>query len=142
MVHHETTHINGKALTFTRYGEWTSVCCLFFHGFLASSDFLPPDADKEGFCVVSFDRPGIGMSDTIGRYSMENFFEMIIKVLKEHGVKRVHVFGHSAGGFYAQVFAEKYPLMTRSLTLLSSLMPLNCPETEHLMTKEDVHHKK
>ncbi len=136
MVYHESKEINGKALTFTRYGEWTDICCLFFHGFLASSDFLPPDADKEGLCVLSFDRPGVGMSDLIGEYEMEDFFSLIKDVLKEHGVSGLHLFGHSAGGFYAQVFAEQNKEITRSLTLLSSLPPLNCSETEHLMTRD------
>lgn len=136
MVCCESTTKNGKVITFTRYGEWTEVCCLFFHGFLASSDFLPPDADRAGACVLSFDRPGVGQSDLIGEYGMEDFFAIISGVLEEHGVKEVHVFGHSAGGCYAQVFAEQNPDITRSVTLLSSLIPLNCGETEHLMTRD------
>lgn len=136
MVYHESAKVDGKSITFTRYGEWTKVCCLFFHGFLASSDFLPPDADSEGMCVISFDRPGIGNSDSIGKYTMEGFCKIITDILKEHEVESVHVFGHSAGGYYAQVYAQEFPDMTRTLTLLSSLPPLNCEETEHLMTDD------
>lgn len=136
MVYHEKIMFKGNTVTYTRYGEWTDVCCLFFHGFFASSDFLPPDADGEGLCVLSFDRPGVGQSDLWGKYRMEDFFEVILKVFEEHSVLGVHVAGHSAGGYYSQVFAQLYPDITRSVTLLSTLPPLNCDETEPLMTKD------
>lgn len=135
MVYHEKIMFKDNKVTYTRYGEWTDICCLFFHGFFASSDFLPPDADSDGVCVLSFDRPGVGDSDLWGKYKMEDFFEVILRVMAEHNVRGVHVAGHSAGGYYSQVFAMLYPDITRSVTLLSSLPPLNCDETEPLMTK-------
>lgn len=33
--------------------------------------------------------------------------------------------GHSAGGYYAQLYAELYPSKIKSLSLLSSMIPLN-----------------
>lgn len=133
MVYEEYETVNGRKLAFTRCGEWSSTVILFFHGFWGASFYLPEDAGKD-ICVISFDRPGIGRSDLIGRYRMEDLFLLINTILDDHGVKKVRVFGHSAGGYYAQVYAMLNRDRAISLTLLSSLPPMNCRRFDHLLS--------
>lgn len=130
----ESYDIDGRKLAYVRYGQWAPTVALFFHGFWGAGQYLPKDAGRD-ICVISFDRPGIGRSDLIGRYHMEDFFERINKVLKAHGVTSVHVFGHSAGGYYAQVYAMLNPEFTKTLTLLSSLPPMNSRKFDHLVSR-------
>lgn len=132
----EEHYINdGKKLAYVRYGGWSDTVILFFHGFWGAARYLPEDAGRE-CCVISFDRPGIGRSDLIGKYRMEELFDIITACLKSHGVRSVRVFGHSAGGYYAQSFAGySDPSFVRSLTLLSSLPPMNSGPFDHLLSK-------
>ena len=46
---------------------------------------------------------------------MEDFFACVNEVLDLHGVKKLHLIGHSAGGYYAQVYAQNYPDSTTLL---------------------------
>ena len=41
--------------------------------------------------------------------------------------------GHSAGGYYAQLFASLYPGVVKTLSLVSSMILLNCPKTKKLI---------
>ena len=64
---------------------------------------------------------------------MESFLTDVHEVLMEHLVSSVSVIGHSAGGYYAQVFAQMYPKEVKSLSLVSSMIPLNSPSTRKLV---------
>lgn len=57
----------------------------------------------------------------------------INSVLENKDIKSVHLIGHSAGGYYAQLFAELYPQKIKSLSLLSSMIPLNSPDTKRIL---------
>ncbi len=118
-----------KQLAYIRQNEWDSDVILFFHGFTGSKGYFPELADCKS-CIISFDRPGVGESSVVEYYSMEDFLTNVHEVLKSHGVRTVRLVGHSAGGYYAQVFAQMFPEIVRSLTLVSSMIPLNCPVTK------------
>ena len=133
-IHEESYEFGGKKLAYLRYGEWSDTVVLFFHGFWGGAGYLPKDAGRD-ICVISFDRPGIGRSDFIGSYTMEELFARINECLKSHGVRSVHVMGHSAGGYYAQVYAMLHKDFTKTLTLLSSLPPMHSSKYEHLLDK-------
>lgn len=133
-IYEEYHDIGGKKLAYIRYGEWSSTVALFFHGFWGGAGYLPKDAGRD-ICVISFDRPGIGRSDYIGRYRMEDLFGWINECLKSHGVTSVHVLGHSAGGYYAQVYAMLNKDFVKTLTLLSSMAPQNSRKFDHLLSK-------
>lgn len=111
---------------------WREEVVLFFHGFTGSKAYFPDTVGDE-VCILSFDRPGVGESSIVEYYSMEGFLEIVHGVLEEHGVTSVKLVGHSAGGYYAQVFAHMYPEMTGSVTLASSMVPLNCPDTKGIV---------
>lgn len=131
MFYKEFANISGKQLAYVRTNDWTEEVILFFHGFMGSKEYFP---DIEyNLCILSFDRPGIGESSINEYYTMESFLTNIYDVLMEHNVKSIRVIGHSAGGYYAQVFTQMYPKIVQSLSLLSSMVPLNCPKTNKIV---------
>lgn len=129
MIYNEYTKIGERQLAYIRQNEWNNDVILFFHGFTGSKGYFPELADDEN-CIISFDRPGVGESSVVAYYAMEDFLKNVYDVLKNHDVRTVRVIGHSAGGYYAQVFAEMFPEIVCSLTLVSSMIPLNCLKTK------------
>lgn len=133
MIYKEYAAINGKQLAYIRQNEWSDDVILFFHGFTGSKGYFPELEDDRN-CIISFDRPGVGESSAVEYYSMEDHLKNVHDVLKSRGVGAVRLIGHSAGGYYAQVFAQMFPETVKSLTLVSSMIPLNCPRTKKIMT--------
>lgn len=130
MHHKELAESAGMQLSFTRTGDWREEVVLFFHGFTGSKEYFPDCDAESSTCIISFDRPGIGDSPAIESYTMEEFLEAVHSVLKAHNVTSAKLIGHSAGGYYAQLFAQMHPEMTASITLASSMVPLNTPQTK------------
>lgn len=127
--------INGRNVSFVRCNDWDDEVILFFHVFTGSKGYFPEIDDFNG-CIISFDRPGVGGSDILEFYSMEDFLEDIIGILKRHDVSSCKLIGHSAGGYYAQVFCNLYPDMVKSLSLVSSVVPLNSPKTKKILNAQ------
>lgn len=123
--------VDGKKLAYIRVNEWKENVVLFFHGFTGSKEYFPLDTPDA--CIISFDRPGVGESSLSEYYSMEEFLGNVYKILKQHNVVSVNVIGHSAGGYYAQVFTHLYPDFVKTLSLLSSMVPLNCSKTKSIV---------
>ncbi|MDE6280220.1 MAG: alpha/beta hydrolase [Oscillospiraceae bacterium] len=132
MFNNESVNIDGKQLAYVRFNEWSNDVILFFHGFTGSKEYFPKTQVKNK-CILSFDRPGVGESSVVEYYSMENFLTNVYEVLKSHNVTSVKIVGHSAGGYYAQLFAQMYPEIVKSLSLISSMVPLNCPKTKKIV---------
>jgi pimeloyl-ACP methyl ester carboxylesterase len=129
----ETFQIKEGKLSYLRYNDWTKEIILFFHGFTGSKNYFP-EVSTWDKCILSFDRPGIGESSIVEYYTMEYFLTNVYEMLKSHGVSSVNLIGHSAGGYYAQLFACMYSELTSSLSLVSSMIPLNCPNTKDIVT--------
>ncbi len=132
MLHNEFENIDGKKIAYVRCNDWDEEIILFFHGFTGSKEYFP-DLNEVNDCIVSFDRPGVGDSDVVEFYSMEKYIENVHEILHKHDVTSVKLIGHSAGGYYAQLFCELYPDMVKSLSLVSSMIPLNSPKTKKIV---------
>lgn len=124
--------IDGMQLSYVRLNEWSKEVVLFFHGFTGSKEYFP-NVESNGICILSFDRPGVGDSSVVPYYTMEHFLQNVYSVLKKHSVTSIKVVGHSAGGYYAQVFAGMFPEMVSAVSLLGSMVPLNCPDTKAIV---------
>jgi pimeloyl-ACP methyl ester carboxylesterase len=73
---------------------------------------------SRSFRIVSFDPRGIDASDKPeGPQSIGLLADDLARLLLALHIPRVHILGVSFGGFVAQEFALKYPLMTRKLVL-------------------------
>jgi proline iminopeptidase len=60
--------------------------------------------------VITFEQRGIGMNDC-GDYTftMADYINDINNIARFFEIKKFHLFGHSWGGLYAQLYAEEFP---------------------------------
>jgi len=70
--------------------------------------------------VITFEQRGIGMNDC-GNYTftMADYINDINNIARFFEIKKFHLFGHSWGGLYAQLYAEEFPKSILSLFLCS-----------------------
>lgn len=109
-------------LNFERKGNGTETLVLL-HGFMENlsiwNDMTPHLS--ENFSLLKIDLPGHGQSDTLAEVqTMELMAEEVKKVLDHENAEKVHLLGHSMGGYTSLAFAEKYPEKLKSLTLFFS----------------------
>lgn len=109
-------------LNFERKGDGKETLVLL-HGFMENlsiwSDLEPHLS--ENFSLVKIDLPGHGRSEIIAEVqTMELMAEEVKKVLDVQNLNKVHLLGHSMGGYVSLAFAEKYPDSLKSLTLFFS----------------------
>ncbi|MGE4514027.1 MAG: alpha/beta fold hydrolase, partial [Chryseobacterium sp.] len=96
---------------------------VLLHGFMENlsiwSDMEPNLS--ENFSLLKIDLPGHGQSEIIAEVqTMEMMAEEVKKVLDHQNLQKVHLLGHSMGGYISLGFAEKYPEYLKSLTLFFS----------------------
>ncbi len=70
--------------------------------------------------VIVFEQRGTGRSPAKGAaYSIDEYVMDLNAVADHFHLDRFHLFGHSWGGLYAQIYAEKYPHKVLSMLLSS-----------------------
>ena len=110
MLHYETTG-NGRENL------------VFLHGFMENSEiwkFLEPNLSAN-FKVIKIDLPGHGKSHNFAEiHSMEMMAKEVQKVISYLNLEKIHLLGHSMGGYVSLAFAEKFPESIESLTLFFS----------------------
>ncbi len=109
-------------LNFERKGNGKETLVLL-HGFMENlsiwSDMEPHLSDN--FSLLKIDLPGHGQSEIIAEVqTMELMAEEVKKVLDHENITKIHLFGHSMGGYVSLAFAEKHPEYLKSLTLFFS----------------------
>ncbi|WP_428070475.1 alpha/beta fold hydrolase [Chryseobacterium gambrini] len=109
-------------LNFERKGNGKETLVLL-HGFMENlsiwSDMEPHLSDN--FSLLKIDLPGHGQSEIIAEVqTMELMAEEVKKVLDHENITKIHLLGHSMGGYVSLAFAEKYPEYLKSLTLFFS----------------------
>ncbi|WP_312394560.1 alpha/beta hydrolase [Chryseobacterium sp.] len=96
---------------------------VLLHGFMENSSIwsdMEPHL-SENFTLLKIDLPGHGQSEIIAEVqTMELVAEEVKKVLDSQNLKKIHLLGHSMGGYISLGFAEKYPEYLKSLTLFFS----------------------
>jgi pimeloyl-ACP methyl ester carboxylesterase len=118
--------INGVDLV-VRDSGGAGIPVLLIHGSLAK-DFLLPLAEEltamKRFRVVSYERRGYGRKK-FGPVDMKGQAADASEVLRQLGINRTHVFGHSTGGSIALQLAHQSPEQVASLSLGEPDLPLN-----------------
>lgn len=120
-------------LNFERKGNGKETLVLL-HGFMENlsiwDDMEPHLSEK--FSLLKIDLPGHGQSEILAEVqTMELMAEEVKKVLDDQNLKKVHLLGHSMGGYTSLGFAEKYPEYLKSLTLFfSSYLPDDAEKKE------------
>jgi 2-succinyl-6-hydroxy-2,4-cyclohexadiene-1-carboxylate synthase len=97
---------------------------LFIHGFLGSMNqwnYLEGELTTQ-FSVLKIDLPGHGRSlEFYKNYTLTDLVLIIEQILKIEKIDRVHIIGHSMGGYLGAAFAKERPQLTISLTMLNSI---------------------
>ncbi len=95
---------------------------LLLHGGPGVPDNLTTVAEllAPSFQVISFHQRGTGLSSCSSQnFSMESYLTDIESIARYFSLNKIHLFGHSWGGLYAQIYAEHYPENISSLFLCS-----------------------
>lgn len=96
---------------------------VLLHGFMENSSIwsdMEPHL-SESFSLLKIDLPGHGKSEIYGEiHTIDLMADEVKKVLDNQKLEKVHLLGHSMGGYISLAFAEKYPETLKSLTLFFS----------------------
>lgn len=112
----------GANLAVTRYFSEATDTVILLHGGPGMPDDFTDIVDQllPQFQVMTFDQRGQGGSlCRSGDYSMEAYAGDLKAIIHHFDLDGAHLFGHSWGGLYAQLFAQLQPGYVKSLFLCS-----------------------
>lgn len=110
-------------LYYKTYGRKGNQTVILIHGYLESMEIfcnLAEDLQNDYFVIVP-DLPGHGASKVYSeKHSLEKMAESVKLIMDFHGIERVHLLGHSMGGYVTLAFRELFPERLLSFSLLHS----------------------
>ncbi len=109
MLHYEISG-NGTENLFLLHG--------FMENLMIWEEMEPKLSEK--FRLIKIDFPGHGRSAVSKEVSMESMAESVKEVADHLKIEKLHILGHSMGGYVSLAFAEKHPELLKSLTLFFS----------------------
>src|SRR5258708_39403353 len=116
--------LDGARLHYQSYGKGREAVVLI-HGWSCSIDYwrdLIPDLSKRSR-VIGIDLPGHGLSDKPQvPYTMDLFARAVDAVMRDAGVKRGVLVGHSMGTPVARQFYRKYPQKTLAIVIVDGAL--------------------
>lgn len=128
-------------LDYISSGYTNSEAIVLLHGFLGSSaDFSLLSSELSNYYYsIAFDLPGHGKSLFLSEasYIIDNTIVSIHSQLHNIGISKVHLVGYSMGGRIALSFANAYPEMISSLTMISSTAGLKSEEERRQRVEND-----
>ena len=121
---HHDTKLRGLEVHWAEAGEGPPL--VLVHGLLVSHlewlDVIP--ALSERFRCIALDLPGHGKSAKVNEaqfpYTREAYAAVVRELMRELGVERAHVCGHSLGGAVAITLAADHPERVDRLAVLDS----------------------
>lgn len=117
----QTIQHKNSAVSFFEMG--TGQALVLLHGFLENKSMWIDLATvwSEKYRVIAIDLLGHGETNCQGYvHTMEDQAAAIHAVLKHLKLRRIHLIGHSMGGYVALAFAEMFPDFIKSLVLQNS----------------------
>jgi pimeloyl-ACP methyl ester carboxylesterase len=105
---------------------------IFVHGWTCSGDFWRGQTSAfPSLQVIAVDLPGHGKSDKPhADYTMDYFARSIEAVMRDAGVKRAVLVGHSMGTPVVRQFYRLYPEKTVALVIVDGAMRLFMPKAQ------------
>lgn len=117
--------VNGRTIEARLLGKGKTTV-LFFHGFGSSAEAIPFDDSllaQQDVQLLCPNRPGVGCSALHRNFTIGDSATDAKEILTQRNIQRCVVAGWSAGGLFAQAFAQAFPESVLSLHLLSSAIP-------------------
>ena len=123
-VHTETLWIESTSarLFTTVYPRQNAETVILLHGGPGVPMDFSPVAEllSRKYQVIAFDQRGTGRSPARGAtFSIEEYLKDVNAITHHLAVNKFHLFGHSWGGLYAQIYAERNPQKVLSMFLCS-----------------------
>lgn len=115
---------DGSKVHYESYGKGTDAV-VFVHGWTCDLSFWRAQAPVyEKHRTLLVDLPGHGQSEKPEvAYTQERFARAIDAVMRDAGVTRAVLVGHSMGGPVALTFLRLFPTRTKALVLVDAYMP-------------------
>jgi pimeloyl-ACP methyl ester carboxylesterase len=126
-------------LAFKKYGEGDPLVIL--HGLYGSSDNWVSIGRKlaEHYTVYLVDQRNHGKSPHVKEHSFDAMADDLLSFMKNEGLTKVYLAGHSMGGKTAMLFAAKYPNHVKKLLVLD-ISPKSHNASGHNNTIFQQHH--
>ena len=116
--------LDGTRIYYKSYGKGPEALVLI-HGWSCNLDYWRdqiPDLEKRSR-VIAVDLPGHGQSDKPQvAYTMDLFARAVDAVLRDAGVRRAVLVGHSMGTPIARQFYRKYPKKTLAIVIVDGAL--------------------
>ena len=112
---------------------------VFLHGYLEAKEVWQPLTSilSGEFRIIAVDLPGHGASGIAGEvHTMDLMAEAVSEVMKDAGIDRALMTGHSLGGYVALAFADKYPEKLAGYVLFHSHPHADPPEAVEKRNRE------
>lgn len=111
---------------------------VLLHGFMENLliwEDLEEHLSKK-FRLIKIDLPGHGRSSIYSEtHTMEFMAEKVKEIVDKLNLKKIHLLGHSMGGYVSLAFAELYPQSLKSITLFFSTYFADDDEKKNIRQK-------
>ncbi len=95
---------------------------VLLHGYLESAEIWGSFAERlaENFRIFLVDLPGHGLSAPVPDQDIEKMADAVAQLMEKENVERIHLIGHSMGGYVSLAFYDLFPEKVKTLCLLHS----------------------
>ena len=134
------TLLDGRKLAYSIYGDKTGYPLFLFHGTPGSRIWMindDPIAQRLGFCIITTDRPGYGLSDPKEHRTLLEYSSDIDELADYLELRHFSVLGISGGGAYAAAVAYGIPSRVDHCILVSTATPFQNGKPSKAMSKEN-----
>jgi pimeloyl-ACP methyl ester carboxylesterase len=129
-VDHVIRLSSGRRLGYAVYGDPDGVPVLNCHGGLVcrlDAELADGDARELGICVISPDRPGVGLSDRAPGHDTVDWTDDVRELVDQLGLGRFGVMGWSLGAQYALAVAARLSDRVSRTAVIAGCVPLDDP---------------
>jgi len=132
LLHQTIRLLSARTISYAEYGDAGGTPVLFCHAVTGCRLLIPDDRGllrRNGIRLIVPDRAGFGYSDvTSGTDPFRQWIEDAKLLLRQLGIDRCALIGHSGGAPFAFEMAATCPEMIERLLLISAIAPLSNPE--------------
>jgi pimeloyl-ACP methyl ester carboxylesterase len=117
-----TVKSGNAELEVTIYPKENAETIIFLHGGPGAPAKFTKEISyvKDQYQVINFDQRDAGYSTCQKcNFTLEEYITDIKSIMTHFNIEKVHLFGHSWGGAYAQIFMEAHPELVKSVFLSS-----------------------